>query len=94
MHDEDTQRPRRIVRLAAKMAKNRELKTWLSWDEYGSWEKQAKEMLAKVPDLMAAKNLSLTEAQVDNEIATMIYGFGLQAIYNDALKHPKKRGRR
>jgi len=88
---EDIERPRRIVQLAVKKAKNQPLKIWLRNDEYGSWEKMAKDMLAKVPALLAEKNLTMTDDKIDGEIAAVIYSTGLQAMYNDALKREKKK---
>ena len=61
-------RVRKILRLAAKQTSGGP-KKWLLLDECGTWESQCVSMLAKTAD--RANVLGFTDAEVDDQIATM-----------------------
>jgi hypothetical protein len=64
-HDSD--RARRIVRLASRLAKNKEAKSWLLLDEHGVHEASARDLLERTAQ--RAQTLGLSEAEVDEQIA-------------------------
>jgi hypothetical protein len=86
----DPERPREIVALAASNTKDPATKTWLLYDEKGMWENTAKKYLERVPELLVAKNLQLTDKQINEEIAVSL---GLQAL-EATLSHIRKRKER
>lgn len=81
-------RARKIVRLAAAQVKNPSTKSWLLADERGTWEKAANDYLTKTAD--KARELGMSEDQVNEEIAVILGYQALQA----ALEHAKKPRRR
>jgi hypothetical protein len=89
----DPSRPRQIVELAASRVKNPSTKSWLRNDERGTWENTAKRYLERVPEILAAKNLQMTDEQIDDEIATMLSVSALEATLANAIKHKKRKKR-
>jgi hypothetical protein len=76
--------------MAAEDTKDPSTKSWLRNDEEGTWEHRAKELLDKAPDIIAAKNLTMTDEQIDEEIASILKMSALEAM----LAHAKKRKRK
>lgn len=83
----DPSRPRTIVKLAASRVRNPSTKSWLKNDEEGTWEKTAERYLERVPALLEAKKLKLTDDQINDEVATMLTVSALEA----SLAHARKR---
>ena len=85
-------RAREIVRLAADQVKNPSTKSWFLADERGTWEKSAREYLEKTAD--RARDLGMSEDQVNEEIANHLGYLALTAALEHATKNPTKKGRR
>jgi len=85
----DFDRPRRIVKLAASRVRASQAKSWLKNDEEGTWERRAKELLARAPALIAEKNLQMSEEDVDDEIASILQISALEALLARAKKQRK-----
>lgn len=81
------ERARQIVRLAAKHGGS--VKEWLRRDEFGGWEKSARELL--VSTAARAAELGLTADQVDSEIAGILKMLALKAMVNHLEKRRGKR---
>jgi hypothetical protein len=63
-------RARQIVALASTKTRTRFVKTWLKLDEFGAWERHATQLLETTS--AKAAELKMTEASVNDEIATML----------------------
>ena len=59
--------PRDVVKLAASRATTRLVRDWLSWDEAGSWEKHARDMIEKSAERRA--ELAISDEAAASEIA-------------------------
>lgn len=80
-------RERRIVELAAKkVSRGIMAKEWLRRDERGTWEKSAGKLLEE--SAAKAKELGLTEKQVDDEIAVVLAATALKV----QLKYQQRKG--
>jgi hypothetical protein len=82
-------RARKIVRLAADQVKNPSSKAWFLADEHGFWEKQARDLLEKSAD--KARDLGLSEDQVNAETANYLGYLALTAALENAKKKSRKR---
>lgn len=84
-----TSRARGIVKLAAKGARLKSIKSWLTLDERGTWEQAARKMVESTAE--RAAELNLTDAQVDEQIAIMLRLQATEAMLRDAKKREGKR---
>lgn len=80
----DHDRVRRILKIASKKTKNKALRAWLFDDERGKHAERVAWLLDRTSE--RAGQLGMTVAQVDDEIAIMIYLGAAQAM----LEHGKK----
>lgn len=78
------ERARKIVRIASDKTEVHALKCWLLWDERGSWEKLALELLGRVSPETEKKHSS---EEIDSSIASYLL---LQAV-NAMLEERKRR---
>jgi len=85
----DYERVREIIRLAAKQVKNPSTKAWFLADERGTWEKTVGDYLSNTAD--KARELGMSTAQVNQEIADRICYLALAAAIENAEKRGKKR---
>lgn len=83
----DYKRVRNIIRIAAAKVKNPSTKSWLLADERGTWEREVGDLLKKSAD--RARELGLSEAQVNEETANYIGYLALAA----SLKHAETRSK-
>lgn len=100
MTSPDHLRARAIVQRAAALVSDDipSVKTWLAWDERGSWERTALEYLTKLHDPAIAAKLEarpMTDDEIDDEIAGALKLLALKASVADARKRaaqPRKDG--
>lgn len=84
----DTERARKIVKLAAKKTKIKSVKHWLEFDERGVWEKEARHLIEKTSE--KAKTAGWNDEAVDDQIADYLVFLALEATLKDAKKRGKK----
>lgn len=77
-------RARTIVKLAAKLAHNREVKHWLQNDERGVHEAAARNYLERTKN--RAREMNLPESEVNMQIALVLALDAMIAILNSAKK--------
>lgn len=87
----DTERARRIVRLAATRVKDPFTRSWLLADAREIFVQLTEEYLDKTS--VKAAQLKMCAEKVDDEIATVISLIGLRALTGQ-LEHQKERKRR
>lgn len=92
MSPHDYDRPRRIVRRATTHVKDPYTRGWLLADERGTFEKMARDYLDKTA--AKAAELGMSDAAVDDEIATVIGLRALTARLEEQKKAPQKKKRR
>lgn len=73
-------RPRQIVKLAAKGTKNSQAKIWLDHDPQGTWEQMARGYLEKAPARMEKLKINLTDEQVNEEISHHLRITALESV--------------
>jgi len=83
----DRRRARSILGLAAKETSIKMVKSWLTQDEKGTWEKMVLDLLDRVED--KAKKLNLSDRDVNDQIATMVALRALDSV-GGAMKRRKR----
>jgi len=84
--------PRAIVRLAASRAKTGLVRKWLEWDEAGTWEKHAREMVAKGEE--KRRELGVSDEAFASDVADYLRFLANTAAIAQLKAAPKGRGSR
>jgi hypothetical protein len=79
-------RPRRIVKLASGLVNNKQSKRWFFEDPTGKWEKLVAHKLDMIPAAIEKHNLTLTDEQIDNDVANYIVYESLKISIANAKK--------
>lgn len=96
----DRTRARRIVQLAAKGVKSRAVRTWLTEDSRGAFERDACVYLEKLAaGTLLRPGATATDAQIDTAIAGELALSALTAMRDQAVRdrdtpQPRRRRRR
>lgn len=89
MHLADPRRPRRIVSMASSLVESVSTKHWLAFDEQGTWEQKAEELLEHTAE--AAKLKGLATEQVDHELALELGYLALTAMLEFTKKEQARK---
>lgn len=65
----DAERARWCARLARDSVEDPSTRDWLDKDERGTWEEHALDCLRRAPGIMAEKGLTLSDEEVDRQVA-------------------------
>jgi len=91
MHLTDPRRPRRIVSMASSLVESVSTKHWLKFDERGTWEQAAEELLEHTAE--AAMLQGLSTEQVDHELALELGYLALTAMLEFTKKEQAEKAK-